>query len=374
MVLTKKEAGLSKSDSMCLKGIAIFIMMFFHCFCSTRRIGDYTVDFFPFTQNFFMNFSRSFNICVSIFAFITGYGLYLSCKNKCVTPRDNLKWTANRYIKTFSGYWFVYVISFIVTMCYCGYPIEKYFGKGIGKGLSYIAVDFLGLFDLFSTPTLNGTWWYMSAALIFILFVPIALKITKKTGYIPLILFLIILPRLLLEPGAIDGTNPYAFLITVLFGMLFAQYDVFNKVLNIKLVKNRIADSIIQFVLWTALLAVSIYFWIRFEQKYFFEYHFAFQPLISIIYCRKYIVRIPVIKEILAFFGKHSMNIFLVHSFFRSIFFADFTYSFKYFWLIGIVLFSISLLISICLQLLKRIFFYDKLMDKLSDKITAALS
>lgn len=120
--MVKKEAVLSKKDSLCLKGIAIIIMIFFHCFCSTKRIGNYTVDFFPFTQSFFIKFSGTFNICVSIFAFITGYGLYLSEKNKCTNSKNTLKWMSNRYIKTFSGYWFVYIISFIVTFFYNSFP------------------------------------------------------------------------------------------------------------------------------------------------------------------------------------------------------------------------------------------------------------
>ncbi|MDE6021754.1 MAG: acyltransferase family protein, partial [Ruminococcus sp.] len=250
---------------------------------------------------------------------------------------------------------------------------EIYFKNGIIRGISYIVVDFLGLYDLFSTPTMNGTWWYMSAALIFIVFVPIAEKFTKSHGYTPLIIFLMIIPRIL-DLGYLNGTNPYTFLIIVLSGMLFAQYDVFDRVLNIKLVKNKVADKIIQFILWTALLALSIYMWIRLQQKYYWEYHFVLQPLISIIYCRKYIIRLPIIRSILELFGKHSMNIFLVHTFIRYTFFADFTYSFKYFWLIGIVLLSISLLISICLQLLKKLFCYDTLMNKLSIKIINVLN
>lgn len=45
---------------------------------------------------------------------------------------------------------------------------------------------------------------------------------------------------------------------------------------------------------------------------------------------------------------------FLVHSFIRYVFFEEFTYSFKYFGLIVVVLFTISLGISILIELLKK--------------------
>lgn len=94
--------------------------------------------------------------------------------------------------------------------------------------------------------------------------------------------------------------------------------------------------------------------WIRLEKSKFWEYHYALQPLISIFYCRKYIIRIPVINKILEFLGRHSMNIFLVHTFFRYIFFRDFIYGFKYFWLIVLVLFGVSLGVTMLIELLKK--------------------
>ena len=48
------------------------------------------------------------------------------------------------------------------------------------------------------------------------------------------------------------------------------------------------------------------------------------------------------------------MNIFLVHTFFRYIFFRDFIYGFKYFWLIVLVLFGVSLGVTMLIELLKK--------------------
>ena len=82
--------------------------------------------------------------------------------------------------------------------------------------------------------------------------------------------------------------------------------------------------------------------------------HYAVAPLIFILFCKRYVVRIPVIQQLLCFFGKHSLNIFLIHTFIRFNFFTDFIYSFRYFWLITLVLFGISLGISIVLEWIKK--------------------
>lgn len=65
------------------------------------------------------------------------------------------------------------------------------------------------------------------------------------------------------------------------------------------------------------------------------------------------------------------MNIFLVHTFIRYVFFGDFIYGFKYFWLIALVLLGVSLGISVIIELLKRIIHYNSLISKLSKKITS---
>lgn len=78
---------------------------------------------------------------------------------------------------------------------------------------------------------------------------------------------------------------------------------------------------------------------------------------------------IYLLHKILEFFGRHSMNIFLIHSFIRGGYMADFTYSFKHFALIVIILFTISLLISIVLEYCKKIIKIDLLVDKICNQI-----
>lgn len=67
----------SKEDSFAVKGIAICMMMWHHCFLSGRFTG-YTISFYPLIERQVVNIATFFKMCVSLFAFVSGYGLYVS--------------------------------------------------------------------------------------------------------------------------------------------------------------------------------------------------------------------------------------------------------------------------------------------------------
>lgn len=344
----------TKTDSLCLKGIAIIIMMFHHCYRKVEQFENYVVDFRPFSQEFVVDISDYFKICVSIFAFITGYGLYLSAKNSCTDGMETGKWVCNRWKKTLGGFWFVYVLSFVITQIFAGYPAEVYCQTDLLHGIVYAVIDFLGLAHLLSTPTMVPTWWYMSAAIVFVAAVPVFLKWTQKLGYATLFIFIMCVPRLVGD-GYPGGRTIPPFLPALILGMLFAQYDLFGKLQTLKILKNKKADAILWFVIYAAAVYVSILVFIRVSRQNIWEFHFGVCPLIVICFCVRYVNRIPIVRDILAFLGKHSMNIFLIHTFFRYIFFGEFIYGFRYFGLIAFVLLIISLGISIAVEGLKKL-------------------
>ena len=73
----------------------------------------YGLSFAPFEQANVVDFAIVCKICVSIFAFISGYGLYLSYSKfdkAHKSSQDMLKWSAARYFKTIAGFQFVYIL------------------------------------------------------------------------------------------------------------------------------------------------------------------------------------------------------------------------------------------------------------------------
>lgn len=358
-----KENGLTKNDSLALKGIAIIIMLFHHLFCEVSRFDSYDVSFAPFSQDFVVSVSLMMKICVSIFAFITGYGLLKSIARTPIDRASVFKWNVTRLLKTMSGFYFVYVIAFAATQLISGLPMETYFSGSKVKGLLYVLADFSGLSTLFGTPRLLATWWYMSAAIIFILLVPIIYSVSKKIGYLSVVAVVIILPRLL-NVGYPGGTNPYSFILPMVFGMIFSDYNLFEKISSIK-PKNKIAAYITDFLFFGLSILFFYYVSINFKTSEAWELLFGVSPVFFICFCRYCIVRIPVLKNILEYLGKHSFTLFLTHNFIRYTYLNEFTYSFKNFMLIFIVLFALSLLLAVVIDFIKKLVQYDKLINKL---------
>lgn len=357
------EKGLTKKDSQCLKGIGILFMLFYHLFRAPEVFAGHSVSFFPFDENFVVAASYMCKICVCIFAFVSGYGLLKSVKAIAINRFSVVKWNIKRLLKTMSGFWFIYVLAFIVTFIINDLPKTVYFnGSGI-KGFVYVLIDFLGLSNLFSTPMLIGTWWYMSAAVIYILLVPIIFCISKKIGYTPIAFAIIFIPKAL-NIGFTGGRNPYTFLLVMVFGMLFADYNIFEKI-SCGLPKNKFLAFLISFA---AFGGISIFFCIASQRK---DNESAWQliygvfPVFVICFFRYCVIRIPVIKNILAFLGDHSMTMFLTHTFIRYTYLNEFVYSFRNFIKIYAVLFVLSVALAFVIDMIKRLIKFDKLVEKM---------
>lgn len=74
---------------------------------------------------------------------------------------------------------------------------------------------------------------------------------------------------------------------------------------------------------------------------------------------------VPIICKPIGFIGKHSMNIFLIHTLIFEYYFMDFIYGFKHWLLILVALLVISLIVSIIIEYLKVLLGYNKLIKRI---------
>ena len=149
------------------------MLLFHHLYSALERFDSYPVSFFPFAQDDVVAVALMFKNCVSLFAFISGYGLLKSIASIPLNRRSVLIWNITRLLKLLSGFWFIYALVFVVSLCLDGLPIKTYFESSSVAGLCYLLNDFFGLANFFDTPTMNSTWWYMSAAILYVLLVPL---------------------------------------------------------------------------------------------------------------------------------------------------------------------------------------------------------
>lgn len=339
-----KEAETKKSfekrDTLVAKGIAILLMLFYHLFESQQLLESLHVDHAPFSQNTFLTLSGYGNICVAIFVFLSGYGIArgLMAEGEPALSRmlEGAVKRCGRLIGNFAVMYLSVNLLWFTIFDYAGL-----YGKG-WQGAMLAVVDMLGLAQLMGTPTMNMTWWYMALAIVIIFAAPLLWLLVRQAGRYAVILGAL-LPLVL---NMDEGVERY--LLVLVVGMAAAQEKWFEKLFAWG-----------QGKLWKAvpgigLIAISVLF----RQNYIVHTYFLWiaDAPIALLLCwfgGEIVSRIPGVRWVLALFGKHSMNIFFVHTFFYMAIYQRFIYSFRYAGLIFLVLAVISLAYSVALELLK---------------------
>ena len=366
--VTIMNHGFGKQQSQIIKGVAIILMAFHHCFIPVKgNLDGYSITFFPFTYAQVTEFAAFSKICVSLFSFVSGYGLFLSFRNRLDSKGRNSvsHWLRQRYIRSFSGYWLIVVLSWIISGFIDARPLKVYVQNSRLAGGVYALIDFLGLGNLFGTPMLNGTWWYMSAAFVFIMLVPALFLMLCRFGNACTFAVLIIIPRLFSKyPGAL---SPLSFLPVLCLGMICARTDFFGRIdaLNARGIPSRLLLTLGSTALCVVLYRIAC----RLPDETCWDIKWDIFPLAYIVCIYLTLARIPWVDRFLAFMGKHSANIFLVHTFYRVIYTKSFVYERGHFLSVIAVLMVMSLGTSFVIEGLKKLIRYERFtsgLEKLS--------
>ena len=366
----------TKEHTMQMKGIAIIILLFHHCFLNAQRWatvpyeklattkgwGYYPISFAPFSSHTIQYLASFSKICVAMFVFMTGYGMWVSYEShkKKTTMSNYIK---KRMVTLMTGFLIIFVVTEILAIP-TGRFIEVY-GHDF-RSVVYMIIDALGLAKLLGTPLFCLTWWYMSLAIVLIMIFPFVHSIMEKYQWI-VVVASIIVPR---ACGFGQSTDLFRYLLAYTLGMYFAQHDLLARIKE-KFMEQNVVGKLLSLIVSLIGLAVIIKCrqnaWIGWKYLDFWD---GFAAMYVIIISYIYILNGKWIVKGLGFLGKHSMNIFLIHSFYRDVFFHKFTYSFYYAWLDYIVLMAISLVTSIVLEWFKKLIRYEKFIDWVKRLVT----
>ena len=366
----------TKEHTMQMKGIAIIILLFHHCFLNTQRWatvpyeklattkgwGYYPISFAPFSSHTIQYLASFSKICVAMFVFMTGYGMWVSYESqkKKTTMSNYIK---KRMVTLMTGFLIIFVVTEILAI-----PTRRFievYGHDF-RSVVYMIIDALGLAKLLGTPLFCLTWWYMSLAIVLIMIFPFVHSIMEKYQWV-VVVASIIVPR---ACGFGQSTDLFRYLLAYTLGMYFAQHDLLARIKE-KFMKQNVAGKLLSLIVSLIGLAVIIKCrqnaWIGWKYLDFWD---GFAAMYMIVISYIYILNGKWIVKGLGFLGKHSMNIFLIHSFYRDVFFHEFTYSFYYAWLDYIVLMAISLVTSIVLEWFKKLIRYEKFIDWVKRLVT----
>lgn len=366
----------TKEHTMQMKGIAIIILLFHHCFLNAQRWatvpyeklattkgwGYYPISFAPFSSHTIQYLASFSKICVAMFVFMTGYGMWVSYEShkKKTTMSNYIK---KRMVTLMTGFLIIFVVTEILAIP-TGRFIEVY-GHDF-RSVVYMIIDALGLAKLLGTPLFCLTWWYMSLAIVLIMIFPFVHSIMEKYQWI-VVVASIIVPR---ACGFGQSTDLFRYLLAYTLGMYFAQHDLLARIKE-KFMEQNVVGKLLSLIVSLIGLAVIIKCrqnaWIGWKYLDFWD---GFAAMYVIVLSYIYILNGKWIVKGLGFLGKHSMNIFLIHSFYRDVFFHKFTYSFYYAWLDYIVLMAISLVTSIVLEWFKKLIRYEKFIDWVKRLVT----
>lgn len=358
--------GFTKHDTACVKGIAILLMIIHHCFLGPDRYAGQVVDFAPFSEHRFNSIALSFKICVALFVFISGYGIAYSYKKTDRITADIIKRvTARRMVSLLGGFMFVFMLAQLwsLAVVHDGRYLKVY-GKGI-LGVLYFLLDLFGLAELFRTPTFLATFWYMSLAILIVLSVPVLVCLGRRWGYFT-VFCLAVYFRVLFEPTS-DATYAYLpnYLACLTAGVWCAESDAFTRACR------RLGTFDVCGVALRALVVAmgvgSLYLRQKTRATSLLPIWDSVIPFLLCLAVCDWVSRLTPLTVPLAFLGKHSMNIFLVHNFVRIMWYYDFTYSFEKWWLIVAVLLGVSIVISLCIEALKRVTRYNDLLVRLRE-------
>lgn len=366
----------TKEHTMQMKGIAIIILLFHHCFLNAQRWatvpyeklattkgwGYYPISFAPFSSHTIQYLASFSKICVAMFVFMTGYGMWVSYESqkKKTTMSNYIK---KRMVTLMAGFLIIFVVTEILAIP-TGRFIEVY-GHDF-RSVVYMIIDALGLAKLLGTPLFCLTWWYMSLAIVLIMIFPFVHSIMEKYQWV-VVVASIIVPR---ACGFGQSTDLFRYLLAYTLGMYFAQHDLLARIKE-KFMEQNVAGKLLSLIVSLIGLAVIIKCrqnaWIGWKYLDFWD---GFAAMYVIVISYIYILNGKWIVKGLGFLGKHSMNIFLIHSFYRDVFFHEFTYSFYYAWLDYIVLMAISLVTSIVLEWFKKLIRYEKFIEWVKRLVT----
>ncbi len=320
-----EENFITVNKSKIIKMIAIMMMIFLHCFMNESNYVSLTK---PFGFSIEKIISNACGICVGIFTFLSGYGLYITIGNE-----KNTCGRLTRIKNILYHYWFIFLI-FI--------PI----GVLLGKYEFNVKRIILNFFLIQSNY--NYEWWYMTFYIIMLAVYPFCLKIIEKKWNIIVSFFLMILGMGMVKFAEIFSQVQIIYrIIDIVFiwqflfvlGMYFSKYKIFDK---FNYLKNKKMVVLSLFVLMISLFIIA-------DIPVIGEIY-KMLSVVPIIYCLSLLITE---NTILLKLSKYCTDIWLTHTFITTYFLSEFIYSLKN----TIVIYVVAVILSLFLAYLTETLF-----------------
>lgn len=353
----------TKERTNICKGVAALFLLFHHLF-TEKRVELYDIQFLIIPQNWGVTIATLMRVCVRMFVFLSAYGLtykYMHRKD----DSSPISFVRHQWLSLMKQFWIVFLITILVYYLTGHSVINKYEGN-----LLYFLLDGFGLSDMFETPHLFGAYWYICLAQVLICFVPLIYEITKRFGYLTIIISFLVLQFITAGIGTQYGGSYQNYLLAIICGSVFATENTLNR-LSSK--TCNIPTRVLYCLALIMISVVSLYL----KHKTLSEndirgLRFVYETTGAVSICLLFgiYIQAPILNKVLKFLGQYSGSVYLLHLIFYG-YLSKIVYISRYPLVVWMVLIAESYLAAFLLDKFKRLIHYDKWMiikDKRIDK------
>lgn len=350
MVKLKNDISLALTleNTFLLKGIAICGMLCWHLFYCANPEG---VEFSSFTRWIGM----LGDVCVSLFLFVSGYGLAVSFEK---SDKSIGKFVICRFVKFYTNYWFLLMLLL---------PVGIFvFNKPITSSTEILDVAKILVREIFAVSghqAYNPSWWFNTLIIQLYMLFPL-LYYGVKYACAPTVLIALLLRGALMKISKGVYFNGYIMIFILAIVIALHRKLLFQYFIKI--------SKWIWVILAMILLLASILLLTYLDDGHtiYSKGLYAYMLLtIGIVMLVMFFTFPKYISLAFQFLGKHSMNIYLMHTLIFYYFFPKFFYSFDSPILIFISLLTICLILSVCIEKMKIVTRYNKLSLNICAKI-----
>lgn len=301
--MEQKQYKFDAKESQIIKGIAILIMVFHHLFGNQEWIlegnefisiplGEYSLEYYVGVFG---------KICISIYAFLSGYGLYASYQRK----KQNLGMVLKRAFSVLLNWWLIVVLCFLplALMCKQQMDAKVLLGNLLLVNNTWCPFSDYLLFYVIAILTFPGVYWILNKVnkpLFFFLGMPLVGMVLRKVVDLTIpqgVLYQLVYFYVLYLPFVVAGSCVY-------------QSGAFLKI-HRWLKEKKWSKIGIKVILLLALIPIRWLSGNKLMLDSFFATVMVFL-LVELIQGKEH----NLCFRVLNFLGKHSTNIWFLHAVF----------------------------------------------------------
>lgn len=314
--------ALTKQDTAVLKGIAIIAMLMHHLWgCPPAGMEPY--------MGILVFLGSVGKVCVAIFLFCSGYGLSVGYRKTIEDgnlknegwkgmAKYTLKFLSKRFVKFYAGYWPIFLIFVPIGIFVFGRTLADAYGPNLNI-LKRFVFDVLAINGC---PPYNITWWFNFIIISLYLLFPLFYHLIRIKPWIAIIVGFVIMQFSSYMPYNPSDICIWQF--PFVLGITWHYYEDRGTKIQQWITGHKYIAIIVSLCVLCGLMVI---------RRFPIIPHFSGIKVDGFISCALAVCLITILRylryimSIFAFLGKHSMNIYLTHTFFFSYWFPTFFYS-----------------------------------------------